>query len=106
MTANRSLDTVEKINIAVIGLGYVGLPLAVAFATKYPVLGFDIDAERISELKKGVDRTREADLEHLQAVTRVDQHSSRGLSFSTNIGDLHQYDTFIITVPTPIDDFK
>lgn len=106
MTANHSLDTAEKIKIAIIGLGYVGLPLAIAFAEKYRVLGFDTDAERIAELKEGVDRTREADLARLRVVTNTNQHSGPGLSFSTDIDELRRYNTFIITVPTPIDEFK
>src|SRR5690606_8154415 len=106
MTALFSLDTVKDVKIAVIGLGYVGLPLAIAFAAKYRVLGFDIDTARISELQRGVDRTREADLEQLHSVTKLDEHKAKGLSFSADSKDLHHYNTFIVTVPTPIDEFK
>jgi len=70
---NYSSNAVENAKIAVIGLGYVGLPLAIAFAEKYRVLGFDTDKGRISELKRGIDRTREANLAYLHSVTRIDQ---------------------------------
>lgn len=117
MINNHSSHTVANVQIAVIGLGYVGLPLAIAFATKYSVIGFDIDKERITELKKGVDRTQEADLKVLHEVTGIKQAtkveivktSTRrepGLSFSADLKDLHSYNTFIVTVPTPIDEFK
>ncbi len=98
--------------IAVIGLGYVGLPLALEFAKKYPVLGFDINAQRINELKQGVDRTLEAEPEELKyAMQQAHADSptaadSIGLAFSANEADLSQYNVFIVTVPTPIDDFK
>ena len=103
--------TVENVQIAVIGLGYVGLPLAIAFAEKYDVLGFDIDVDRIAELKKGIDRTQEASLADLTAVTRdkqsnLQQRKSIGLSFSTHVEDLRACNTYIVTVPTPIDEFK
>lgn len=93
--------------IAVIGLGYVGLPLAVEFAKKYDVLGFDINQSRVEELKKGEDRTKEADLESLmQSIELKKQGSSLGLSFSNVVQDLKDYNVYIVTVPTPIDDFK
>src|SRR3546814_9507914 len=73
--------TVSNAQIAVIGLGYVGLPLAIALAAKYRVLGFDIDKERIAELQKGIDRTREADLAYLHAVTtEPNQPPNRGIA--------------------------
>lgn len=98
---------VENAKIAVIGLGYVGLPLAIEFGKKYDVLGFDINSERVEELKKGKDRTQEANLEDLEAVIEQKKSSSvLGLSFSSNKEDLKQYNTFIVTVPTPIDEFK
>ena len=98
----------EELKIAVIGLGYVGLPLAIEFAKKYDVLGFDINPVRIEELNKGVDRTQEADLQRLLSVVsdKSESKSEIGLSFSSNTGDLQLYNTFIITVPTPINDFK
>ncbi len=101
MTNNHLKNTVANARIAVIGLGYVGLPLAIEFAKRYHVLGFDINEKRIADLKEGIDRTQEADLNALQEVTRLKQ-----LSFSADVKDLYSYNTFIVTVPTPIDEFK
>ena len=84
--------------IAVIGLGYVGLPLAVEFGKKYSTLGFDINLKRIDELKKGFDRTLESNKSEIE--------SAKQLSFSSDINDLRNYSVFIVTVPTPIDQFK
>ncbi|OHY79836.1 Vi polysaccharide biosynthesis UDP-N-acetylglucosamine C-6 dehydrogenase TviB [Marinobacter sp. AC-23] len=84
--------------IAVIGLGYVGLPLAVAFGEKRPIVGFDINAKRIAELKQGEDFTREVSAEELAAASQ--------LSFTDSLGDIADCTVFIVTVPTPIDDFK
>lgn len=81
--------------IAIIGLGYVGLPLAVEFGKKYPTVGFDIATSRIEELKKGYDRTLEVSPENMAA--------SEQLSYSANIADLADCNTYIITVPTPVD---
>jgi UDP-N-acetyl-D-glucosamine/UDP-N-acetyl-D-galactosamine dehydrogenase len=86
----------EKIGI--IGLGYVGLPLAVEFGKVIDVIGFDINEERIHELKKGFDRTREVDALEFKASTR--------LAYSSDINDLKQVNYFIITVPTPVDEYK
>jgi UDP-N-acetyl-D-galactosamine dehydrogenase len=94
-------------NIAIIGLGYVGLPLAVEFGKKYKVLGFDINKERVQELINGEDRTLEANLEEMiVAVNLRKTNPTIGLSFSSNIEDLKAYDIFIVTVPTPIDEFN
>jgi UDP-N-acetyl-D-galactosamine dehydrogenase len=84
--------------IAVIGLGYVGLPLAVAFGEKRPVVGFDINQTRIDELNAGKDVTREVSAEELAMAS--------GLLFCTSADDLAQCQVFIVTVPTPIDEFK
>ena len=84
--------------IAIIGLGYVGLPLAVEFGKKYSTLGFDINQKRINELSEGYDRTLESNKAEIEA--------SKGLIFSYNINDLENYNVFIVTVPTPIDQFK
>ncbi|GAA0857942.1 Vi polysaccharide biosynthesis UDP-N-acetylglucosamine C-6 dehydrogenase TviB [Aliiglaciecola litoralis] len=81
--------------IGIIGLGYVGLPLAVAFGKKYSTLGFDINQQRIDELKRGEDHTLEVSPEELQSVT--------SLSFSSDPQDLANCDFIIVTVPTPID---
>jgi UDP-N-acetyl-D-galactosamine dehydrogenase len=85
-------------SIAIIGLGYVGFPLAVEFGKIYPTLGFDIDASRIDELKSGVDRTQEVNAAQLA--------ESKNLRFSSQVSDLASCNTFIVTVPTPIDHFK
>lgn len=82
--------------IAIIGLGYVGLPLAVEFGRQRPVIGFDINRARIDELAQGHDRTREVSSEELQASTQ--------LTFSDRLDDLKQATVFIVTVPTPVDD--
>jgi UDP-N-acetyl-D-galactosamine dehydrogenase len=92
------LSEIASKKIAIIGLGYVGLPLAVAFSRKYAVLGFDINHERIQELKSGYDRTQEVAEEDLSTV--------QGLSFSSSVQDLSAYNVFIVTVPTPIDSYK
>lgn len=83
------------LRIAIIGLGYVGLPLAVEFGKKGPVIGFDINQKRIDELKSGQDHTLEVTPEELQ--------QSQDLSFSANLDDLKQSNFFIVTVPTPVD---
>ncbi len=82
--------------IAIIGLGYVGLPLAHAFARKYDVVGFDINCARIDELHRGYDRTLELDENQLLAV-------KNHLSYTTNTDDIEDATVFIVTVPTPID---
>ncbi|MGF2735318.1 Vi polysaccharide biosynthesis UDP-N-acetylglucosamine C-6 dehydrogenase TviB [Marinobacter sp. DUT-1] len=84
--------------IAVIGLGYVGLPLAAAFGEKRKVIGFDINPKRIAELKDGVDFTREVSREELAAA--------KGLSFTDQLDDIADCQIFIVTVPTPIDEYK
>ena len=99
--------TLDNSKIAIIGLGYVGLPLAIEFGKKYKVLGFDINQARIEELKSGKDRTNEADLEGLKlAMDLALEIDSKGLTFSSKIDDLNLYNVFIVTVPTPIDQFK
>lgn len=93
----------SKIKIAVIGLGYVGLPLARLFATKYPVIGFDINPNRVKELQSGIDSTLEIEGPVLEEVLREDPNMVTGL-FCTDklevIGDCNYY---IVTVPTPVD---
>ncbi|MCG3879594.1 Vi polysaccharide biosynthesis UDP-N-acetylglucosamine C-6 dehydrogenase TviB [Psychrobacter sp. Ps6] len=90
--------TVNDIKIAVIGLGYVGLPLAVEFGKYRPVIGFDINAKRIGELSSGIDHTLEVSAEELAQATQ--------LSYSSDINALKECNFFIVTVPTPIDDYK
>ena len=94
MTDEFNMDV--KFNIGIIGLGYVGLPLAVAFGKKYPTIGYDIDDQRIRELLHGVDRTKELDETKL--------HSAKQLTFSGSINDLAECNCYIVTVPTPIDE--
>ena len=90
--------TLSELKIAVIGLGYVGLPLAVEFGKKVPVVGFDIHQKRIDELKSGQDHTLEVSPEELT--------QSAHLTYSANLEDLKDCNFFIVTVPTPIDEFK
>lgn len=90
--------TNTPVKIAVLGLGYVGLPLAVAFGTKHQVVGFDINAARVAELRAGEDRTLE--------VTREELEASEGLAFSSDPADLKGCNVFVVTVPTPIDEYK
>jgi len=107
MSKNNSNSSVDNAKIAVIGLGYVGLPLAIEFGKKYDVLGFDINQSRVDELSQGKDRTQEANLQDLKAVIDSKKEKNKtGLSFSANKEDLKKYNTFIVTVPTPIDQFK
>lgn len=87
-----------ELRIAIIGLGYVGLPLAVEFGKKVPVVGFDIYQKRISELKNGQDHTLEVSPEELKQAAQ--------LSYTSNLEDLKDCNFFIVTVPTPIDDYK
>ncbi len=94
--------------IAIIGLGYVGLPLAVEFGKKYAVLGFDINKARIEELSAGKDRTNEADLAGLKQATDLysSTNGKNGLCFSSDAESLKTCNVFIVTVPTPINNFK
>ncbi|WP_227271809.1 nucleotide sugar dehydrogenase [Roseobacter weihaiensis] len=92
------MPPLSEVKIAVIGLGYVGLPLAVAFGRAYPVIGFDIDTARIDALRAGKDSTQETDSAERAAATR--------LTYSTQIADLAVCNVYIVTVPTPIDIMK
>ena len=91
-----------SVKIAVIGLGYVGLPLARLFATKYPVVGFDINQKRIGELNSGVDNTFEVENEILKAVL-VNSPNEKGLFCSANLDDIKDCNYYVVTVPTPVD---
>ena len=84
----------EELKIGIIGLGYVGLPLAVEFGKRFPVVGFDINKVRVDQLKSGIDLTLEVDAEDLM--------SAKKLSFSYDSDDLRACNFFIVTVPTPI----
>lgn len=88
----------KDIKIGVIGLGYVGLPLAVEFGKQLPTIGFDINSSRLEELKQGIDRTLEVSQDELATASK--------LSFSSSVDDLRACNVFIVTVPTPIDDHK
>ncbi len=90
----------KELSIAVIGLGYVGLPLAHAFSSKYKVVGFDIANWRIDELKRGYDRTLELSGE------QVKEAISNGMQFSSSLNDIKDCNIYIVTVPTPIDKYK
>ena len=90
--------------IAIIGLGYVGLPLAVAFAEHYPTVGFDINRKRIVELQKGLDHTQEMDRDRLQGA--LSSTEEKGLTLTDNNEQLSDCTVFIVTVPTPITKFK
>ena len=92
-----------KDRIAIIGLGYVGLPLARLFATKYPVVGFDINTSRVAELVSGIDSTLEVDNETLQSVLVNDSSDSNGLFCTNQIDEIKDCNYYIITVPTPVD---
>ena len=86
---------IEKVNIAVIGLGYVGLPLAIELGKKFNVVGFDLDNIRVNELHKKYDRTNELDDSQLHILDQIKITASKK--------DIYNSDIYIITVPTPVD---
>ena len=88
----------KNIKISVIGLGYVGLPLAIEFSKHYNVTGFDIDEERINELYNNFDRTDE--------VTSQNLKDAKNIIYTSNIDKIKECNVYIITVPTPVDQFK
>lgn len=93
--------------LAVVGLGYVGLPLAVEYGKKYRVLGFDVNQARVEELTRGEDHTLEADLVGMKQARELWEHTGKvGLSFTCDAEQLKQVNTYIVTVPTPIDRFN
>ena len=98
MAINAPSATLDQARIAVLGLGYVGLPLAVAFGKHFPTLGFDIDAARVTELRRHDDHTREISDDALRAANL--------LEFSSDPSSLAGCNVFIVTVPTPIDEYK
>ena len=93
----------KEIKIAIIGLGYVGLPLARLFATKFPVVGFDINKGRVAELMSGTDTTLEVSDQVLQEVLVKNPSSKNGLFCSTSIEEIKDCNYYIVTVPTPVD---
>lgn len=96
----------ENTHITIIGLGYVGLPLAVEFAKKYPTIGFDINQKRINELAKGQDHTLEVGAAELNAVLKQNDATKNGLFLTSNLKEIGAANVYIVTVPTPIDDHK
>jgi len=88
----------KNLKISIIGQGYVGLPLAIEFGKKYSTIGFDLNIDRINELKSGLDNTNEASKDQIE--------SSINLIFSSNLNDIKDCNVFIVTVPTPVDEFK
>lgn len=109
-SSHRALRTPYR--IAVIGQGYVGLPLAIEFAVHYPVIGFDINSRRVEELNRGEDHTQEASLDKLQHVLQLAKDSQQdnlhtiGYVASDDPSLLEQANIYIVTVPTPIDEFN
>lgn len=96
--SSAALHSLDDLKIAVIGLGYVGLPLAVEFGKSRPVVGFDINSARTNQLRNGVDETLEVSHEELQEAA--------GLTFSGDLQSLADCNTYVVTVPTPIDNHK
>lgn len=101
------LKNLNESQIAIIGLGYVGLPLAVAFAEKYPTIGFDINPERVKQLQQGKDLTLEVNDQELKQVLVSDEialnQTGKGLLVSTDVSSIADAAIFIVTVPTPTD---
>ena len=97
---------IENSKIAIIGLGYVGLPLAVAFAKLYNVIGFDIDNERVNELNSGHDKTLEVNDEELKSVLELFASQKRGLQVTDDILKIKDCNFYIVTVPTPTDKYN
>ncbi len=99
---------VSDCKIAVIGLGYVGLPLAIEYGKKYRVIGFDVNRTRIEELERGEDHTLEADIEGMKQARALYEQSrqQKGLTFTSDCEELKEANTYIVTVPTPIDCFN
>jgi UDP-N-acetyl-D-glucosamine/UDP-N-acetyl-D-galactosamine dehydrogenase len=100
------MEETKQYQLTVIGLGYVGLPLAVEFAKKYPVVGFDINKERIAELRSGNDHTLEISSDHLASVLKKKADSAIGLWVSDQLEDIKTTNVFIVTVPTPVDKYN
>jgi len=93
----KSIIQNRDASIAVIGLGYVGLPLSIEFSKKYPTVGFDLNEERIKQLKKGIDKTLEVEEKQLAATN---------ITYTTEVKDIVDCNTYIITVPTPVDKYN
>jgi UDP-N-acetyl-D-galactosamine dehydrogenase len=103
----KELRKLNNIKITVVGLGYVGLPLAVEFGKKYPTIGFDINKSRVAEIKKGIDRTKETSAKEIQTATQLSFVTSLNTGKKpTPEGKGAARNIYIVTVPTPIDQFK
>lgn len=100
------MEATKQYHLTVIGLGYVGLPLAVEFAKKYPVVGFDINKERIAELRSGTDHTLEISSDQLTSVLKKKLDNTTGLWVSDQLEDIKITNVFIVTVPTPVDKYN
>jgi UDP-N-acetyl-D-galactosamine dehydrogenase len=106
-----SIHSLENIRITVVGLGYVGLPLAVEFGKKYPTVGFDINENRVNELRQGIDRTKETSAEEIRAATQLSFVTTPNPSDTSDRPPspeerVNRVNIYIVTVPTPIDQFK
>lgn len=101
---NKRLNNYQPV-IAVIGLGYVGLPLAVAFASEYKVIGFDVNQKRLEELGKGIDSTLEIEKDLLLSVINS-QDPENGITFTSELNKIEEANFYIITVPTPVDKYN
>ena len=104
------MNKLNNPKIAIIGLGYVGLPLAVEFGKKFPTVGFDINTQRVKELQEGQDHTLEVEDENLKNVIATDlltiESNGKGLYCTTTVGDIEEFNFYIVTVPTPTDKNK
>jgi len=99
-------STIKSTKIAIIGLGYVGLPLAVAFAEKYSVVGFDINKSRIEELNNGIDHTLEIETDDLKKVLKPSFTENAGLFCTDDRNVLEECNVYVVTVPTPVDKYN
>ena len=106
LNSHSMLKPLSESKIAIIGLGYVGLSLAVEFAKKYPVIGFDINNQRVDELNKAIDHTLEVETVELEEVLLKSWNGENGLFLTSAVGALTEANIYIVTVPTPIDESK
>ena len=98
----------NKFRIGIIGLGYVGLPLAIEFSKKFEVVGYDINSSRVQSLKKNIDYTKEVEKKYLQSlqVKSFTDKNKKGLLICSDLKQLSRCNFYIITVPTPVDKYK
>src|SRR5581483_4778148 len=100
------MEEIKQYHLAVIGLGYVGLPLAVKFAKKYPIVGFDINKARVAELQAANDHTLEVSSEQLAGVLKKKQDCAPGMWVSDQLEAIKTCNVYIVTVPTPVDKYN